>query len=89
MKSNPFLEFLLGTVTGALTSIGESKLEDVLQQLHDSNPDDYKAAISGGNALVKHLQPLVQKSATKIDDAVLSAIGQAVATSAEKNGITL
>lgn len=88
-KSNPFLELILGAVTGAITTIGESKFEDVLQELHDKDLDAYKAVIAAGHAFVSKLKPLVLKSATKIDDAVLSAVEQAVTASAAKNGITL
>lgn len=88
-KPNPLVELLLGSVTGAITAIGESKLEDVLQDLHEKDPDAYKAAIHAGHLFVVKIQPLVTKSATKIDDAVLSAIGQAITNSAANNGITL
>lgn len=82
-------ELLLNLLTGAIESVGESKLIAVLQDLHDKNPELYKSAIHGGNALVTALKPLVEKSATKIDDAVLNAIGDAVKQSAAANGITL
>lgn len=88
-KTNPFVEFLLSTLTGALETIGETKLVEVLQQLHDKNPDQYKAAILGGKAMVTALLPIVQKTGTKIDDAIINALDEAIATSAANNGITL
>ncbi len=88
-KNHALLEFLLGTLTGALQSIGESKLVDVLQQLHDKDAERYKAAILGGKALVVALAPLVDGTGTKIDDALLNALGDAIETSASNNGITL
>lgn len=83
-----FTDFLLGTLTGALETVGESKLEVTLQDLHDSNLADYEAAINGLHAGVVHLLPLVAKSANKIDDAIVKALNEAVNASAETNGIT-
>lgn len=82
-------DFVVSLFSGAIQTVGESKLKDVLQDLHDSNVDDYQAAIQGGDALIKHLQPLVTKSANKIDDAVLGALREAITESAISNGITL
>lgn len=84
-----FTDFLLGTLTGALQTVGESKLEALLQDLHDSNPADYAGAITGGHALVKHLLPLVAKSSNKIDDAIVNALDEAINASAAANGVTL
>lgn len=84
-----FTDFLFNAFSGALETVGESKLIEILQQLHDSNPDDYKAAIFGGHALTKHLVPIVTKSSTKIDDAILGAIQEAVKQSAANNGVVL
>ncbi len=84
-----FTEFLINTLSGALTTIGESKLEQVLQQLHDKNPAEYEAAIRGGHALVVALLPLTQKTGTKIDDAFINALEDALNVSAAANGITL
>lgn len=88
-KSNPLIEFLLGSLTGAIATIGESKLEDALQDLHDKDPKGYKAVIAAGDLFVTKITPIVQKSATKIDDAVLTALGDAIKSSASKNGINL
>ena len=84
-----FIQFLIATLTGAIESVGESKLEQVLQQLHDSDVESYKAAIFGGHALVTKLGALVAKSTNKIDDAVLGAIDQAINASAKTNNVTL
>jgi hypothetical protein len=82
-------EFLLNFFTGALESAGEAKLVQVLQELHDTKPELYNAAVKGGHAFVLALQPLVDKSKTPIDDAVLKAIGEAITTSATSNGVEL
>lgn len=81
-------EILLNLAGTALATVGESKLVPVLQDLHDSNPTDYDAAIRGLHAGVKHLLPLTAKSPTKIDDMILGALDTAVNESAEANGVT-
>lgn len=82
-----FTDFLLGTLTGALETVGESKLEAILQDLHDSNEADYNACINGLHAGVGHLLPLVAKSKNKIDDAIVKALNEAVDASAAANNI--
>ena len=51
-KKNVLLELLSGT----LATLGESKLEEVLQELHDNDKTegktDYKSAIFGGQSFV-------------------------------------
>lgn len=88
-KNNFFLELILGTVTGALTTVGKSKFGEVLDQLHKDDPTGHKAALAAGKLFVEKLQPLVQKTATNIDDAVLNAIDEAVTENAKKHGIEL
>lgn len=83
--ANKFAEILLGTLTPALESIAESKLVEVLQKLHDVDAVQYEAAIDGGRALVKALSPLVKKSKSPLDDAIISALSEAIETSAENN----
>ena len=82
-----FGEFLLGTLTGVLQTVGESKLEEILQDLHDSNLEDWQAAIEGGEALIKHLLPLVAKSKSKIDDAIVTALSEALQASKDANEV--
>lgn len=80
-------DFLLNLFSAALETAGESKLMDLLQELHDSNPADYQGAVTGGHALVKHLLPLVSKSKNKIDDAIVNALNDAIDQSAAANGV--
>ena len=86
-------ELLLNLLSGAIENIGESKLKDVLQKLHDSdttaNKDKYVAAIRGGWALCQFAKPLVDGTATKIDDAILNGLEDAIKASAEANGVAL
>lgn len=85
MGSNFLLELLAGT----LAEVGESKLVDVLQDLHDKDEEGYKSAILGGMSFVIGISKLTNKTKTKIDDALVNAIREAIETSAELNGIEL
>ena len=62
---------------------------DLLQELHDTNPAQYKAAIQGGKALVSVLQPIVSGTKTKIDDAIINALAEALNQSAINNAASL
>lgn len=83
------LNFLLELVAGTITQAGESKLVEVLNQLHKDQPADYKAACAGGLALVTHLQPLVSKTGTKIDDIFINGIEDAINMSLASTGESL
>ncbi len=83
------LELLLNSLTGTLQTVGETKLVEVLADLHEKNPTQYHAAIQGGNALVTALTPLVAKTGTKIDDALVAALKEAIDKSAAQNGVSL
>ena len=78
-------ELIFNLLAGSLESIGESKLVQVLQELHDKNPGQYKVAILGGLQLVLALEPIVLTTGTKIDDAIIKALREAIETSAIDN----
>ena len=82
-------ETLFNLFAGTVETVGESKLIEVLQSLHDTNLEQYKAAIFGGVALTKALAPLVEKSGTKVDDVFIKAISEALEQSAKNNGVEL
>lgn len=84
-KSNFFLELLAGT----LAEVGELTLVELLQELHDKDPDGYKSAIYGGISFVTGISKLTTRTKTKIDDAFVNAIKDAVETSAAANGLEL
>lgn len=84
-----FTDFLLNALSGTLATLGESKLEEVLQQLHDKDKVQYEAAIRGGHSLVLALLPIVVKTGTKIDDAIVNALDDAIKVSALANGVIL
>ena len=86
---NAFSDLILNALSGTLAQVGEVKLEAVLQNLHDHHPADYELAIRGGHALVKALQPLVAGTGTKIDDAIVNALSDAISASAAANNIQL
>lgn len=80
-------QFFLNLISGTIEGAGESKLEELLQQLHDKHPDQYKAAVFGGIALANAVKPLAEKSPNKIDDAFVSALNDACRDSAAANGL--
>ena len=81
--------FLLNILSSSLETLGESKLEEVLQQLHDKDKVQYEAAVRGGHALVLALLPVVVKTGTKIDDAIVNALDEAIKKSASDNDVIL
>ena len=83
------MSVILNILAGAFKEAGTEAVVGVLQKLHDSDPNNYKVALLGGYLLSTALEPVVDKSKTKIDDALVEGIGQAVATSAERNGVDL
>lgn len=89
MAKATFGEIMLGLFSGALETVGESKLIEVLEQLRVADEPKYKAAIFGGHALVTALVPVVTKTGTKIDDAIMNALGDAIEMSAQMNGLVL
>ncbi|MBC7866215.1 MAG: hypothetical protein H7X88_01665 [Gloeobacteraceae cyanobacterium ES-bin-316] len=89
MAKATFGEIMLGLFSGALETVGESKLIEVLENLRTIDEPKYQAAIYGGHALVSALVPVVTKTGTKIDDAIINALGDAIEMSATMNGLTL
>ena len=87
--ANALVEFF----ASALGAAGESKLIEVLQELHDTdttvNKDQYKSVILGGYSFAVGIKKLTDKTKTKIDDALRLAVQEAVETSAATNGISL
>lgn len=81
--------FLVELLAGTIESIGESKLVEVLQKCHDKNPATFATKVKALHEGLAWLQPEVEKSKTKIDDAVLKALLEALETSASTNGVTL
>lgn len=82
-------EFFLNLLSTTLETVGESSLITILQKLHDTDLPKYKAAIFAGEALVDALLPYVTNSKTKIDDAFIKSLGEAVHQSALNNSIQL
>lgn len=82
-------ETLFKMFAGMLEQVGESKLEEVLQQLHDSDETRYNQAVVGGWALVSALEPLVEKTKTSIDDMLVNGIKDAISASAKTNDVEL
>ena len=83
-----FKEVLLSALSSTLETVGETKLIEVLQELHDKNPELYQSAIDGGKVLCNALTPVVTKSGTKIDDAIINALREAIEISEASNPVT-
>ncbi len=86
--SNPIIAFMLKAFSGAAEGVEETFLVSELQQLHDTDLDEYKGAIYGGKALAKGLAkiPFLTKG---FGAAMLEGITKAVEESAAANGIDL
>ncbi len=84
--ATPFKEILLNALSISLEAIGETKLVEVLQKLHDADEFQYWEAIKGGRVIVNSLSPLIAKSKTPIDDALINSLRDAIETSAAANG---
>lgn len=81
-----FKEILLNTLSATLEVVGETKLVEVLQKLHDADEFQYWEAIKGGRVIVASLSPLIAKSKTPIDDALINSLNDAIEASAAANG---
>lgn len=86
---NATIDFILNILAGSLEAAYEPKFITVLQKLHDTNPDAYKAALFGFNAGIKAVQPIVAGTPTHLDDGLVQALAEAVQTSAQANGVDL
>lgn len=86
---NVFLKAILEGAASMFANAGEDQLEVVLQKLHDQNKPLWLSCVFGGYAFALGLTPLVLKTGTKVDDAFLNAVKEAVVTNAAANGVTL
>ncbi len=84
-----FSDFLVKTLLPTIEAVGESKLVDLLQKLHDADEEKYKAAVIAGHAFIQPLIEFVSKTDTPIDDGLVSAINESILLSAVKNSIEL
>ena len=83
------MSLILNILAGAFKEAGTEAVVTVLQKLHDSDPKNYKVALLGGYLLSTALEPVTDKTKTKIDDALIEGISNAVTVSAERNGVDL
>lgn len=81
--------FIVGLVLSSLAAAGKPKAVELLQELYDKNDKDYKAAIYLLNAGLAKLSDVTAKTETKLDDQTVAILQDIVASSAEKNGLTL
>lgn len=80
-----WLEFILNMFANQLETTGETLFVGILQKLHDSNLDDWKAAVYELNSVSKRLMPLVEKTPTKLDDGLVIELGLAAKDSVAAN----
>lgn len=82
-------ELLVTPFEQLLEGLGESKLEDVLDNIHAKDPEEHKIACVVLNFGTNKIKPYTDGTATKLDDAGVDMISQAVKASAAKFGIDL
>jgi hypothetical protein len=82
-----FSDFLVKTILPTIEKVGEGKLVDLLQKLHDADEEKYKAAVIAGHAFIKPLADYVGKTETDIDDGFVAAINDAITVSAANNAV--
>lgn len=68
---------------------GTMAVVSVLQNLYSTDKKMYKIALLGGKLFATALDPVIDKTKTKIDDAFVDGINEAIKTSAENNNIDL
>lgn len=82
-------EILLGALVPTITTIGEAKLVELLDQFHDKDPVHHKATCQSLYVGLQQLASLVDKTKTNIDNAVVDAMIGAIEQSASKYDIEL
>lgn len=84
-----FSDLIVNALLPTIEAVGESKIVDVLQKLHDSEPDKYKLVMEAGFAFITPLEKYTAGTTTKIDDGFVAAIKEAIVLSAANNGLQL
>ena len=64
-------------------------LTELLDKFHDDNPELHKSTLQAGWAFIDNPQSVVDKTKTKIDNALVQGIEDAIVASAKKYGISL
>lgn len=80
---------IAGLILSSLAAAGKPKALELLQNLHDKNEKDYKAAIYFANAALAKLSDAASKSETTIDDSAVNLAQDIIESSASKNGLAL
>jgi len=82
-----FQDFLVKAVLPIVQAVGQSKLIEVLQKLHDTDNEKYQATVIAGHAFIKPLIAVVANTENTIDDGLVAAINEAIEESAKANGV--
>lgn len=83
-------ELIASAVAPVLKSVGQDKLVEVLDKLHEKNPEIHKTVLTSLYGPIDvHLEDLTDESKNPVDDAVVDALKGAIETSAVKYGVSL
>ena len=84
-----FGEFLLNALSPVLEAATTEQVTGLLDKLALSDTEAHKSAVQGLAIGLKHLDKLVDKTKTKIDNSIVDGLFAAVQASAEKYGVEL
>lgn len=82
-------ELIISSLAGPLETIASAKLQELFDKLHDKNPDGLAPTLKSLHIGAMELKTLTDKTKTKIDDAIVDAMIDAVEASADKYDIEL
>ena len=81
--------FLLEVLAGALGQVLAGSMQPLLQKICDKAPKRFPAKIKAFYAVLVELRDITDETKTKIDDAAVSSLIDAVMSVAKANGVTL
>ncbi len=82
-------ELIINTLAPTLGVVATNKLVDLFEKMWDKDNEKATAALKAMYIGVVQLQNLTDDTKTKIDDALVDAIRNAIEQSAAEHGITL
>ncbi len=80
---------ILNIFAGALRAAGTEYAEEALDLLHGKSAEKHKSVITGGYIFCEAMAKEVKNTKTKLDDAAVLGLLDAIKASAEKYGIEL
>ena len=82
-------EVLIGALTPALQSVATVKLNELFDKIHEKDAEGHAAALKSLYVGASQLARLTDKTKTKVDDAIVDALVEAIKLSAEKYEVVL